>query len=42
LKSANAGFDDGVPTSVLREVAILKSLNHPNIAKIEHIEVKDE
>jgi serine/threonine protein kinase len=34
LDVTNAGQDDGLPTSVLREISHLKSLNHPNIGKI--------
>jgi hypothetical protein len=37
----NAGQDDGLPTSVLREISHLKSLKHENITKIIHAEVKD-
>lgn len=33
LDVTNAGKDDGLPTSVLRELSHLKSLNHPNVAK---------
>jgi serine/threonine protein kinase len=33
LDVANAGCDDGVPTSVLREIAYLSELKHPNIAE---------
>ena len=33
LDVTNAGQDDGLPTSVLRELSHLKSLNHPNVAK---------
>jgi serine/threonine protein kinase len=31
-----------LPTSVLREIAHLKSVDHPNIVKVEHAEVKSE
>ena len=34
LDITNAGQDDGLPTSVLREIAHLKALDHPNIGKI--------
>ena len=34
LDVTNAGQDDGLPTSVLREISHLKALNHPNISKI--------
>jgi serine/threonine protein kinase len=40
LDVTNAGQDDGLPTSVLREISHLKALNHPNIVKIKHAEVK--
>ena len=42
LDITNAGQDDGVPTSVLREISHLKAVDHPNIVKIEHAEVKSE
>ena len=32
---ANAGHDDGVPTSILREISYLSSLSNPNIAKYD-------
>ena len=32
LDVTNAGQDDGLPTSVLREISHLKALNHPNIS----------
>ena len=38
LALANAGFDDGLPTSVLREVSYLSTLDHVNISKIREIE----
>jgi hypothetical protein len=34
LDVTNAGQDDGLPTSVLREIAHLKALDHPNVGKI--------
>jgi hypothetical protein len=34
LDVTNAGKDDGFPTSVLRELSHLKSLEHPNIARV--------
>jgi len=33
-KVCNAGFDDGIPTSVLREYSNLAGLKHPNLAQI--------
>jgi serine/threonine protein kinase len=33
LDVTNAGKDDGLPTSVLRELSYLKSLNHDNVTK---------
>lgn len=33
LDVTNAGQDDGLPTSVLRELSYLKSLNHSNVTK---------
>jgi hypothetical protein len=35
LDVTNAGQDDGLPTSVLREISHLKALDHPNIGKIK-------
>jgi serine/threonine protein kinase len=32
LDVTNAGQDDGLPTSVLREISHLKALKHPNIS----------
>lgn len=42
LDVTNAGSDDGVPTSLLREVSYLSTLNHPNVAKMHFAEVKRE
>lgn len=39
LDVTNAGQDDGLPTSVLRELTNLKSLNHPNITKVYDCDV---
>ncbi|TNV83080.1 hypothetical protein FGO68_gene7055 [Halteria grandinella] len=39
LDVANAGSDDGIPTSFLRELSILKAANHPHIGKIKQCEV---
>jgi serine/threonine protein kinase len=33
LDVTNAGHDDGVPTSVLREISYLSELKHPNVAQ---------
>jgi hypothetical protein len=41
LDVTNAGQDDGIPTSVLREISHLKALQHQNIGAIKHAEVKD-
>jgi len=41
LDVTNAGQDDGLPTSVLREISHLKCMDHPNIVKIEHAEVQN-
>ena len=37
LDIANAGKDDGLPTSILREVSYLKSLEHKNIARLQSV-----
>jgi serine/threonine protein kinase len=42
LDVTNAGQDDGIPTSVLREISHMKVLNHKNVGKIIHAEVKNE
>lgn len=39
LDVTNAGQDDGLPTSVLREISHLKALSHQNLGKIEWCEV---
>jgi serine/threonine protein kinase len=33
LDVTNAGQDDGLPTSILRELSYLKSLNHNNVTR---------
>ena len=38
----NAGKDDGFPTSVLRELSHLKSLDSPYVAKVIQAEVNDK
>jgi len=42
LDITNAGQDDGLPTSILREISHLKSIDHPNIGKVRQAEVKNE
>lgn len=42
LDVTNAGQDDGLPTSILREISHLQSLNHQNVGKIRFAEVKSE
>ncbi len=42
LDVTNAGQDDGLPTSVLREVSHLKALDHIHINKIKKCEVRDQ
>lgn len=37
---ANAGKDDGLPTSLLREISYLKSLNHPNITVLYEAQIE--
>ena len=39
LDVTNAGKDDGVPTSIMRELTNLKSIDHPNVAKIESVRI---
>ena len=34
--------DDGVPSTAIREIALLKSLKHPNIVEIKEIIYEDE
>lgn len=29
--------DEGIPVTAIREIALLKSLNHPNVVKLEDI-----
>ncbi|KAL4462051.1 hypothetical protein ABPG74_000896 [Tetrahymena malaccensis] len=38
---SNAGQDDGVPTSILRELSYLQALDHPNITKIHEVDIKN-
>jgi len=42
LSVANAGHDDGLPTSILREISYLTNLNHINITQIQEVEVDKE
>jgi len=42
LDVTNAGQDDGLPTSVLREVSHLLNLKHKNIIQIKEATVKNE
>ena len=42
LDITNAGQDDGLPTSVLRELSHLRTVDHPNIAQVYEAEVKGE
>ena len=39
LDITNAGYDDGVPTSILREISFLKEITHDNIASMVKAEV---
>lgn len=39
LDVTNAGYDDGVPTSLMREIGYLSVLSHPNIVKLIGAEV---
>ena len=42
LDVTNAGQDDGLPTSVLRELSHLKSLEHKNIAQLLDVSINDK
>ena len=42
LDTTNAGKDDGFPTSLLREMSHLLSLDSPYVAKVHKIEVRDK
>lgn len=42
LALANAGFNDGLPTSVLREISYLSNLDHINITKIKEVEINKD
>lgn len=42
LDVTNAGQDDGLPTSVLREVSHLINLRHENLIRIRKATVKNE
>ncbi len=41
LDIANAGQDDGVPTSILREVSYLTSISDPHVGKVLEAQVKN-
>jgi hypothetical protein len=40
LDVTNAGVDDGVPTSILREISFLKAHDHPSLVKLTDATVK--
>ena len=40
LDVTNAGHDDGIPTSVLREISYLSSLSHTNVGTVVEAQVK--
>jgi len=40
LDVTNAGCDDGVPTSILREISYLSTIDHPNVVHFMSAEVK--
>lgn len=42
LAVANGGHDDGIPTSVLREISYLSNLQHNNVARILEVEINNE
>ena len=42
LDITNAGYDDGIPTSVLREISYLSVLNHQNVARIIDADVDNK
>ena len=39
LDTTNAGVDDGLPSSLLREISYLSYLDHPNIVKMIGAEI---
>lgn len=41
LDTTNAGVDDGLPPSLLREITYLSYLNHENVVRMMGVEVKD-
>lgn len=42
LDVTNAGQDDGLPASILREVSILKTMQHQHISSIKQIQVRKQ
>lgn len=42
LSVSNGGSDDGVPTSILREISYMRNLEHVNVSKILEVEVTKE
>ena len=41
LDITNAGQDDGLPTSVLREISHLRSVEHPNVINLRQAEIRE-
>ena len=35
------GEDEGVPSTALREISLLKELNHPNVVQLKDVEHAD-
>jgi len=42
MKVSNAEYNDGVPTSILREITFLKLFSQRNLLNIYEVEIKGE